>query len=97
MSGWQDAQERFSDMGVPSVSHFSDRSMKAYKAFELGRATLGMIFHPVAVFRALWLAISRGYSVGYAGGDCFQMPGVLLLHGGDVGDKVTPRPGCGKV
>ena len=91
MSDWDSAEQRFVTEEKSELPHFSDPARGLYQIFGLERASLGQILHPIAIFRAAYLFFRKGYRVGYGGGDCLQMPGVVLLDHGDIRMKYQPK------
>jgi hypothetical protein len=71
------------DHGLGDVARVDDRDGVLYRAFGLARGSLWQIAGPpvwLGGLRALW----SGHGVGQAGGDVLRMPGVFLIHDGQV-------------
>jgi hypothetical protein len=75
--------ERFAKYGLAEVARIHDPQQKLYAAFDLKRATLAQVFG-LKVWQRGWEAFANGHGVGMLAGDGLQMPGVFLLHHGQV-------------
>jgi hypothetical protein len=65
------------------VSRFSDPQGHLYQAFGLGRARIRDFFKPGTIKR-YWQAWRGGHSVSKPTGDVRLMPGVFLVHDGQI-------------
>lgn len=83
MGNFTQGAEMLSRYGLKDVHQFSDPQQRLYRAFDLKRATLAQVFG-VQVWLRGWEAFVKGHGVGAPIGDPFQMPGVFLLHNGEV-------------
>lgn len=79
----QQGAEMFAKYDLFEVSRVCDPQQQLYKAFDLKRATLSQVFG-LKVWQRGLEAFSEGHRVGMLAGDGFQMPGVFLLHHGEV-------------
>lgn len=79
----EQAAERFAKYGLEDVSRIHDPKQILYKAFDLKRASLSQVFGWKVWQRGLE-AFANGHGVGMLAGDGLQMPGVFLLHRGQV-------------
>ncbi len=66
-----------------AIATVSDPNCELYRAFGLGKGTFIELFGPKTWLRGLF-AIFQGCGVGLPVGDGMQMPGVFLLHDGEV-------------
>jgi hypothetical protein len=79
----EQSAERMAKYGLSDVSRIHDPQQTLYKAFDLKRATLGQVFE-LKVWQRGLEAFANGHGVGMLAGDGLQMPGVFLLHHGQV-------------
>lgn len=83
MSPESEAQPLFEANNVGDLPRISDPEQLLYNSFGLKRATLLQLAGP-----KVWLrvapAVMRGKRLGKAFGDAWQMPGVFLVHHGEV-------------
>lgn len=73
----------FEKYGLADVPQFSDPEAKLYRAFGLQRARWWQLFGLRALWRNLG-TILRGYLPRLPKGDPMQMPGVFLIHKGEI-------------
>lgn len=78
------ARKHVAHYGLINVHRISDPEQKLYKAFDLNRATYGQVFGLPNWIEGFRAGILKGYLVGMQTGDGFQMPGVFVLHKGQV-------------
>lgn len=83
MSDDGDAQNQFAKYTLDDLSRISDPDQDLYRAFELKRGSLWQLFGPRVWFQGI-RAMFRGNTVGKLQGDGFQMPGVFIMHKGQV-------------
>ena len=69
--------------GLADVPRVDDPHGVLYRAFGLGRGSLGQVAGPRVWLRGL-RALLSGHGAGKAGGDVLRMPGVFLVHNGKV-------------
>jgi peroxiredoxin len=69
--------------GLGDVTHFSDPDCKLYRAFGLERVPFWRFLRWQSL-RRFWQAVRAGHRAGLIVGDGFRMPGVFLLHDGQV-------------
>jgi len=69
--------------GLDSVEQFSDGTCELYCAFGLDRGKFAQVFGPKVLWRGL-RTMFRGNFIGALAGDSFRMPGVALLHRGEL-------------
>lgn len=74
----------FSQYYKRPVLHVSDPQRFLYKSLDLKRGSLGQIFGPKNLFRALWVSIFKGHGVGAPEGDVLQLGGYFILSRGQV-------------
>jgi hypothetical protein len=77
------AAEVSQQYGLSDVSRFSDPPGHLYQAFGLGRARIIDFLKP-GIFKRYWQAWRAGHSVSKPTGDVRLMPGVFLLHEGQI-------------
>ena len=70
--------------GLTGVDHVSDPKARLYEAFGLERGSLNQLFGPEVVRRGFEAGILGGHGIGLLAGDGFRMPGVFLIHRGEV-------------
>jgi hypothetical protein len=86
----EQARTLLDGLGLGGVARVSDPDRALYRAFHLGRGGLREILAP-AVLRRSAEAFARGHRQGEAVGDRRQMPGVFVVHGGDVVEEFRHR------
>ncbi|MEM1330748.1 MAG: SelL-related redox protein [Planctomycetota bacterium] len=74
----------FERYGLGGVEHVSDPDRALYRAFELGRGSLGQLFGLRVWLRGFFATVRGRHMVGKLVGDGFQMPGVFVVHAGRV-------------
>lgn len=84
MGSEKQADDFFASYGLSDVARISDPSAELYQAFNLKRGGLREIFNLKVWTRGFEAAILKGHSVGMLVGDGFQMPGVFLVHRGQI-------------
>ena len=77
------AREFFAQYGWVDVARISDPSCELYRAFGLGRGSVGQVAGPAVLVRGL-TALFGGHGLGMPVGDPLQMPGVFLLRDGEI-------------
>jgi peroxiredoxin len=77
------AQWFFKPYGLLDVPRFSDPQGQLYQAFGLVRAELQQYVN-VESIRRFFSAALNGHFAFYPQGDIQRMPGVFLLHGGEI-------------
>lgn len=77
------ARDFFAPYGWVDVARISDPSCELYRAFGLQRGSAGQLIAPRVLARGV-TALFGGHGVGLPVGDPLQMPGVFLLHQGQV-------------
>ena len=70
--------------GLGDVAHVSDPGKALYRALGLARGSLWQLFGIKSFVRGLYAGVLGGHWVGKLAGDGFQMPGVFLIHNGQV-------------
>jgi hypothetical protein len=79
-----DAAAAFARYGLGDVPRFSDPEGGLYRAFGLGRSGLRTMFAPRVWLRGVQAAFLKGYGVGGLQGDGLRLPGVFLVHRGQI-------------
>jgi peroxiredoxin len=76
------------------IDHISDPDKRFYRAFGLGRGTPSQLFGLMNWIRGFQAGVLEGHGFSYHGediGDGFQMPGVFVLHQGEVRHSFVHR------
>ena len=77
------ARKRFAQYNLEDLPSVSDPDQDLYRAFELRRGSFLQLFGPRVWFQGL-RAIFKGNTVGKLAGDGFQMPGIFIIHKGQI-------------
>ncbi len=91
MSELEEGQRLLGQFGLEDVEQLSDPSAGLYSEFGIPRGSLRQIIGPKVIVKGLWTALTKGFGIGYAGGDCFQMPGVVGAEDGEVRKRFLYR------
>jgi peroxiredoxin len=78
------AKTLLAQYGLSDIPHLSDPDRELYRAFDLGRGSLGKLFGLNVWIRGVQAGILNGHGVGTLDGDGFQMPGLFLLRNGEI-------------
>jgi hypothetical protein len=81
------AEQFFKKYKLWPVDHVSDPGKNFYRAFGLGRGTPQQLFGLMNWIRGFQAGVIEGHGFAYHGeeiGDGFQMPGVFVLHKGQI-------------
>lgn len=73
----------FAARGLDDVHQFSDPDCSLYRAFGLERRPFWVLFD-LRLWRRAAGAVRAGHGFGVPVGDVFRMPGVFLMHKGQV-------------
>ncbi len=84
MSPPDEADEIFKRYGLTDIIHISDPNLDLYKAFHLNRGKWYRLMGLKVLIRGLIAGLFRGHGLGPSMGDVAQMPGVFLVHRGEV-------------
>lgn len=84
MGGEEGGDEFFAERGLPGVRHIGDPTQELYRSFNLGRGSFRQLFGLRVFLRALKAGMVDGHGIGKAQGDVRQMPGMFMLHNGEV-------------
>ncbi|MEZ6125526.1 MAG: SelL-related redox protein [Planctomycetaceae bacterium] len=81
--GQKEPVELLKKYNLQDVHSFRDPSCSLYDAFGLRLGTIGQLMGPSVWFRGFsaWL---RGHSAGAFDGNVLRMPGIFLLHDGEI-------------
>jgi len=88
------AEKFFKKYKLFPVDHIADPDMAFYRAFGLGRGTPTQLFGLMNWIRGFQAAVLEGHGATYHSvelGDGFQMPGVFVLHKGEVRNSFVHR------
>lgn len=91
MSELDEGKRLLDQFALDHVEQFSDPSAGLYSEFGIPRGSLRQIIGPKVIVKGLWTALTKGFGIGYAGGDCFQMPGVVGADGGEIRKRFLYR------
>jgi len=78
------ASRFFAKHGMEDSARVADPDKRLYRAFGLGRGSLGQLFGWKNLKRGFVAGVMKGHLVGPLVGDGFQMPGVFLVRDGAV-------------
>ncbi len=81
------AESFFKKYKLFPVEHISDPEKRFYHAFGLGRGTPAQLFGLMNWIRGFQAGVIEGHGFAYQSedfGDGFQMPGVFVLHKGEI-------------
>ncbi|TNE48367.1 MAG: redoxin domain-containing protein [Bacteroidetes bacterium] len=81
------AEKFFKKYKLLPVDHISDPDKRFYRAFGLGKGTPTQLFGLMNWIRGFQAGVVEGHGFAYHSeeiGDGFQMPGVFVLHKGEV-------------
>lgn len=70
--------------GLGDVHHVSDPKARVYEAFGLERGSLRQLFGPAVMKRGIEAGLFGGHGIGLLAGDGTRMPGVFLVHRGEI-------------
>lgn len=70
--------------GLDGVHHVSDPKARVYEAFGLERGSLRQLFGPAVMKRGVEAGLFGGHGIGLLAGDGTRMPGVFLVHRGEI-------------
>ena len=91
----QDTAEKFfKKYKIFPVDHIADPERNFYRAFGLGRGTPQQLFGLMNWIRGFQAAVIEGHGATYHNeelGDGFQMPGVFVLHKGEIRNSFVHR------
>jgi AhpC/TSA family len=78
------AEQHMTKFGLGHIARVSDPSKALYGAFELRRGTFGQLYGIDTWVEGMRAGLLEGHSVGSEVGDNTQMPGVFLVHKGEI-------------
>ncbi len=84
MSSDQEADVVLDKYGLADTPRISDPERDLYRAFGLQRGKIMEVLGPKLWLRGFLAAIIEGHGMGKIQGDAFQLPGVFLLHKGQI-------------
>lgn len=92
-----EAAAQFARYGLDDLVRFCDPDRALYKAFGLKRATFRQAFGLKNLLRGMRAGILSRHGLGRIFGNAMQLPGVFLLHEGDIiesylHETVSDRP-----
>lgn len=80
----EEAYDEISKYGLQDLPAISDPEGLLYKKFHLQRGTIRQLFGLRVWLRGIYIGIVDGHGIGAEKGDYWQMPGVFLMHRGQV-------------
>jgi len=80
----EDAEPIFAKYDMADVARVSDPEATLYEAFGLRRGNLSQYVGLKPILRGTWTVLFAGHGVGKIVGDHTRMPGVFLIHRGEV-------------
>jgi peroxiredoxin len=97
MSDYPLAEDYFKKYKLTGVTHVSDPETILYTVFGLKKGTFNQLFGLNTWLRGFKAGVIDGHGIGWLQGDSFQMPGVFVIHKGEVKDRyihkvVSDRP-----
>jgi peroxiredoxin len=84
MSPPDEADAIFARYGLKDIIHISDPELTLYRAFHLNRGKWYRLMGLKVMIRGIIAGLLRGHGLGPSMGDVAQMPGVFLVHRGEV-------------
>src|SRR5690606_24274333 len=84
MSPAGDGEAFFDERGLDGVKHVSDTERSLYRAFQLQQGRWGQLYGLRTWIRGFKAGVIDGHGIGPAAGDVKQMPGMFLLHKGEI-------------
>ncbi len=84
MSSDQEAEPILKKYALADAPRISDPERKFYRAFGLQRGKILEVLGPKVWLRGFLSAIIEGHGFGKVRGDAFQLPGVFLIHKGQI-------------
>ena len=84
MSSDSEAEVILEKYGLDDTPRISDPERMLYKAFGLQRGKILEVVGPKIWLRAFLAAVIEGHGMGRIQGDALQLPGVFLLHKGQI-------------
>lgn len=93
MSEYDVATKYFEDFKLKGVTNIKDVQQQYYRAFGLTKGSFTQLFGLRTWMRGFSIKKEKGYSVEMSKslGDSTQMPGIFLLHKGEVKEKYVHR------
>ncbi|MFN3939218.1 MAG: SelL-related redox protein [Chitinophagales bacterium] len=91
MADQEIAQQFLQTYNLEDIDQLSDPESIAYKRFKLHRGSFNQLLGIKVLYRWTWLAIKK--KIYYKGvvGDIYQMPGIFLLHQGQIVKQFVHR------
>ncbi len=78
------AERYFTRYEIEDATHICDPEQTSYKAFGLLKGNFNQLFGLQSWIRGFNAGVVSGHGVGSQLGDGFQMPGVFVIHKGEV-------------
>jgi len=84
MVDYKTAQSELEKYGLSDIPHISDPENILYKKFKLKNGTVSQLLGLKVLFRGLISGAVRKYGIGKELGNSMQMPGIFLMHKGQI-------------
>lgn len=84
MADAETAERFFKRYHLDGIDSIGDPELLLYRAFGLARGTVSQLFGLQNFVRGFKTSILDGHGVGAVIGDGFQMPGIFVLHKGEI-------------
>lgn len=84
MSDYPTAEKYLHRYQLYDIDHISDPECSYYAAFKLAKGSLTQLFGLRSWIRGFEVGVLNGHGIGRQIGDGFQMPGVFMIHNGQV-------------
>jgi peroxiredoxin len=84
MGSFEEGLRFFEHYGLGDIDHVSDPKRELYQAFGLKRGNLNQMFGVKNWWRGFEAGVLNSHAAGKAVGDVWQMPGVFLVHKGEI-------------
>ncbi|MCB0669194.1 MAG: redoxin domain-containing protein [Saprospiraceae bacterium] len=78
------AEPFFSKYGLEGCQHITDKSQVLYRRFGLAKGSFSQLFGFKTMVRGFKAGVSMDQFGGGTFGDAFQMPGIFVIHKGEV-------------
>ena len=96
------ADEYFDKYNLKGAEHVSDPNCEYYAGFGIVKGTINQLFGLSSLVKGFGYTFKQGYGWGRIVGDGFQMPGLFLVHMGEVKERfvyktVSDQPDYDKI
>lgn len=91
MADEKTARDYLRTYNLDDIDQLSDPESIAYKRFKLHRGSFNQLLGIKVLYRWAWLAIRKRIFYKGIAGDIYQMPGIFLLHQGEIVKQFVHR------